>query len=64
MIWTFTTMLKCPCSTFLLNYVQHINDIRDTFFPYFERQRIKKNNNVRHFHGKSPQNRSTKSKKQ
>ena len=36
-------MLKCPCSAFFSNYVQHINDICDTLFPWFERQRIKKN---------------------
>ena len=42
MIWTLTTMLKYPCSTFFSNYVQHFNDIRDTLFTWFECQRIKK----------------------
>ena len=42
MIWTLTTMLKYPCSAFFPNYVEHINDIRDTLFTCFERQRIQK----------------------
>ena len=42
MIWTLTTMLKYPCSAFFPNYVEHINDIRDTLFLWFERLRIQK----------------------
>jgi len=42
MIWTLTTMLKYPCSAFFPNYVEHINDIRDTLFLWFECQRIQK----------------------
>ena len=48
---------------FLLNYVQHINDIRDTPFPFFGRQRIKKKNIMNQFHGQPTQYRGTKSKK-
>jgi len=40
MIWTLATMLKCPCSAFFSNYVQHINDIHDKLFPWFECQII------------------------
>ena len=64
MIWTLATMLKCPCSAFFFsNYVQHFNDIRDTLFSWFERQRIKKNYIVHQFHEITPQNKSTKLKK-
>ena len=35
-------MVKYPCSAFFLKYVKHINDIRDTLFLCFERQRIQK----------------------
>jgi len=42
MIWTLATMLKCPCSAFFSNYVEHINDICDSFFLWFECQRIQK----------------------
>ena len=42
MIWTLATMLKCPCSAFFSNYVEHINDICDTLFLCFECQRIQK----------------------
>jgi len=42
MILTLVTMLKCPCSAFFLNYAEHINDIRDTVFLWFEHQRIQK----------------------
>ena len=33
MIWTLATKLKCLCSAFFLNYVQHINNIQDIYFP-------------------------------
>ena len=42
MIWTLATMLKCLCFAFLKNYVQHINDIHETLFQYFEHERIQK----------------------
>ena len=43
MIWTLASMLKSHVLYFFSNYVQHINDINDTRFPWFERQRIQKN---------------------
>ena len=33
MIWTLAIMLKCSCSAFFLNYVQHINGIHDLLSP-------------------------------
>jgi len=42
MIWTLATMRKYPCSAFFSNYVQHFNDIHDTLFSCFERQKIQK----------------------
>jgi len=42
MIWTLASMLKSHVLYFFSNYVQHINDINDTRFPWFERQRIQK----------------------
>ena len=32
-------MVKYPCSAFFQNYVEHINDICDSHFLWFERQR-------------------------
>jgi len=43
MIWTLTTMLKFPCSAFFSNYVQHINDFRDTLFHGLNVKESKKN---------------------
>jgi len=60
MIWTLATMLKCPCSAFFPNYVQHINDIHDTLLSWFERKRIQKIYIMHQFHGIPPQNRKTK----
>ena len=60
MIWTLATMLKCPCSAFFSNYVEHINNILDTLFICFELQRIQKKYIVHQFHGITPQNTSTK----
>ena len=54
-------MLKCPCSAFVLNYVQHINDIHDTFYDILNIKESKKYN-VHQFHGQPPQNRIAKSK--
>jgi len=37
--------------SFFLNYVQQSTNNRDTFFPYFKRQRIKKIYIMHQFHG-------------
>ena len=35
-------MVKFPCYAFFKNYVEHINDICDSLFLWFEHQRIQK----------------------